>query len=82
MKQHIIPVIYATIMAIAFSGLAYAMDQRIDNRVAVAIDEFKVQDIEQKIEFYIIKKEMTGLSGEDRINKQILERQLDSIREK
>lgn len=75
-------ILYGVVITIALTGFAYAMDKRVDERIQAAIDESNAQNIEQRIQFYIIKNETAGLTGEDRINMQILERQLKELRAK
>ena len=75
-------IIYGAVATVVLSGFAYAMDQRIDQRVQQAIDASNEQRIENDIEFYIIKENTVGLSAEDRINMQIKERQLQKLRSK
>ena len=64
------------------TGAVFAVDERIDQRVQVAIDANVEQTIENKLEFYVMKREMMGLSGEDKINEKILEMQLNKLRNK
>lgn len=78
MKQ----LIYGAAFAIFCTGAVFAVDERIDQRVQVAIDANVEQTIENKLEFYVMKKEMMGLSGEDKINEKILEMQLNKLRNK
>jgi hypothetical protein len=72
--------LYGTVLTIAFVGFAFAADQRIDTRVQAAINSFNEQQIENQLEFYIIKAEMSGLTPEDKINQKILEKQLEKLR--
>jgi hypothetical protein len=80
MKDLIIKSLWPVLFAVVITGLAYAGDQRIDQRVQAAIKESNAERLEQEIEFYIIKQETAGLSSEDRINMQIKERQLLKLR--
>ena len=75
-------IIYGAVATIVLTGFAYAMDQRIDQRVQQAIDASNEQRLESDIQFYIIKDETVGLTNEDRINMQIKERQLQKLRSK
>jgi len=75
-------IIYGAVATSIFNGFAYAMDQRIDQRVQQAIDASNEQRLESDIQFYIIKDETVGLTNEDRINMQIKERQLQKLRSK
>ena len=69
------------LIPLVIAGLAYAADQRIDQRIQFAIDDFQRQDIRRKIEFYIMKEEFAPeeMTSDDRINKKILERQLKRL---
>jgi len=73
-------IIIAAIIGVVFTGFAYAMDKRIDQRVETAINASEQRSLESDIEFYLIKEQTTGLSAEDRINMQIKERQLQKLR--
>lgn len=73
-------IIYGAIGTIVLTGFAYAMDQRIDERVETAINASEERRLESQLNFYDIKQETAGLSGEDRINQQIIERQLQKLR--
>jgi hypothetical protein len=79
MKDMLIKSLWPVVFATVVTGLAYAGDQRIDQRVSEAIRQSNMDRLEQEIEFYIIKKETAGLSGEDRINMEIKERQLKKL---
>ena len=74
-------ILIGLIIPIVIGGLAYAADQRIDQRVQFAIDDFQKQEIRRKIEFYIMKEEFAPneITSDDRINKKILERQLKRL---
>ena len=75
--------LYALIFSVVIAGLSYAADQRIDMRVQQAINASEERSLERQIQFYIIKKNMPGgLSTEDKINKEILERQLKDLKAK
>lgn len=78
MKQLIVGAIFTAVCA----GLAFAADQRIDQRVQVAIGEFQQQEIERQIQFIIMKEAMApeAVTMDDRVNKQVLERQLNQLR--
>ena len=73
-------IIYGAVASIVLTGFAYAMDQRIDQRVQAAINASEERRLESQLNFYIIKDETAGLTGEDRINQQIIERQLQKLR--
>ena len=73
-------IIIGAVATIVLTGFAYAMDQRIDQRVETAINASEQRSLESDIEFYLIKEQTTGLSAEDRINMQIKERQLQKLR--
>ena len=73
-------IIYGAVATIVLTGFAYAMDQRIDQRVEAAINASEQRRLENDINFYIIKDETVGLTNEDRINRQIKERQLQKLR--
>ena len=73
-------IIYGAVATIVLTGFAYAMDQRIDERVQAAINASEERRLESDITFYLIKEETVGLTGEDRINMQIKERQLQKLR--
>jgi len=75
-------IIYGAVASIVLTGFAYAMDQRIDQRVQAAINASEERRLESQLNFYDIKEETAGLSGEDRINQQIIERQLQKLRAK
>jgi len=78
MKQ----LIYGVLFTIICTGLVYAMDQRVDQRIQHAISAWQEQDVEQKIQFYIMKEELApdAITPDDRVNKTILERQLEQLR--
>jgi uncharacterized protein YpmB len=73
-------IIYTAVATIVLTGFAYAMDQRIDQRVEAAINASEQRRLENQINFYLIKEETAGLTGEDRINQSIIERQLQKLR--
>ncbi len=65
--------------AMAWNGIVLAVDNRIDDRVQVAIDAFQIQNIENKLEFYYVKSEFSPLTPDDKANKKALERQLKRL---
>ena len=69
---------------VALAGLAFAADQRIDQRVQQAIGAFQQQEIERQIQFYVTKEELApeAVTPDDRVNRVILERQLKQLRAK
>jgi len=73
-------IIIGAVATIVLTGFAYAMDQRIDQRVETAINASEQRRLESDIQFFIIKDETVGLTNEDRINMQIKERQLQKLR--
>lgn len=76
--------IYGVILTVVCAGLVFAADQRIDQRVQVAIDELQVQTTEKQIQFYIMKEALApdAITPDDRVNRQVLERQLEGLRNK
>ena len=83
MNKYITQFIYTVIAGVVLAGLAWGMDGRIDQRVAVAIDELQVRQINQKIDFYITKEQLAprSVTPDDRVNRAVLERQLEQLRQ-
>lgn len=78
MKQ----LIYGALFTVVCTGLVYAMDQRVDQRIQQAIGAWQEQDVEHRIHFYLMKQELApeSVTPDDRINQEILERQLKQLR--
>ena len=76
--------IYGAVFSVVCAGLVFAADQRIDQRVQTAIDSFQEQEIDRQIQFYITKEQLApgSVTPDDRVNRQVLERQLEQIRSK
>ena len=78
--------IWAAIIGTIVTIVGYAGDARIDQRVQQgvqqAIDQFQVQTITRQLDFYTEKKHRVGLSPDDQINEEILQRQLQQVKEK
>jgi hypothetical protein len=68
---------------IFLAGAVFAMDGRIDQRVGQAIDDLEIRQINQKIEFYIMKENMAPqtVTPDDRVNRAVLEHQLKQKQE-
>lgn len=84
-------IIYALVIGIVVTGFGFAADQRIDQRVNEQVKLLRQEvnntlkdsqkaDINRQIQFYLIKEQTTGLSVEDKINKRLLEQQLNNIK--
>lgn len=80
----IVKSIYGAVGVLVIAGLGYAADQRIDTRVQQAIGKFQEQEIERQIQFYITKDQLApdSVTPDDKVNRQVLERQLKQIRSK
>ena len=81
MKKYLMQFIYTAIGGVMLIGFAAAMDLRIDQRVQVAIDNLEIRQINQRIEFLIMKQEMApaSITPDDRVNRAVLERQLEQL---
>lgn len=73
--------IYAGIFGITVAGLSYAADQRIDERVSQAIENFQINEINRQIDFYVTKEVLSpeSVTPDDRVNRKVLERQLNQL---
>ncbi|GAF72057.1 unnamed protein product [marine sediment metagenome] len=82
MNKYAMQFIYTVLAGVVLAGLAWGMDGRIDQRISIAIDEFDVRQINRKIEFYITKEQLApqSVTADDRVNKAVLERQLQQLR--
>ena len=83
-KEKITQAFFVWAGMIFLAGAVFAMDGRIDQRVEIAIDQLEIRQINQKIEFLIMKQEMApqSVTPDDRVNRAVLERQLEQLRQK
>ena len=73
--------IYGSIAAIVMTGFAYAMDQRVDERVENAIDSYDERQITRDIEQIILLEETAPdlVTSRDKAERRILEKQLNQL---
>ena len=83
-KDKITQAFFIWVGMVVLAGAVFAMDGRIDQRVEQAIDRFQIQQINNKIDFYIMKQELApqSITPDDRVNRAVLERQLKQLRER
>ena len=74
--------IYGVVLTIVLSGFAYAMDQRVDERVQDAIDSYDERQITRDIEQIILLEETAPdlVTARDKAERRILEKQLQQLR--
>ena len=83
MNKYITQFVYTVVAMVVLAGLAWGVDGRIDQRVAGAIDNMEIRQINQKIEFLIMKEQLApqSVTPDDRVNRAVLERQLEQLRQ-